>query len=486
MTAGAPTATVVLDIGKTNIRLCAIGGDGRPLEALERPNTVRPGPPYPHFDVDELFEWILEGLRSLASAFEVRAVVPVTHGAAAALLAGKDLALPVLDYEHGGPDEISESYDREARDFTHTLSPGLPAGLNLGRQLAWLERRHPEDFARVTHALPYPQYWAWRLTGVTVSEVTSLGCHTDLWEPGAGRFSGLARGRGWDRLFPPLVPAWKPLGPPLELIRHRTGLGSSCRVLAGIHDSNASFLTHRAFRNHAFTVVSTGTWIVCMARGGRLETLREERDTLANVDAFGDPVPCARFMGGREYAALAGADGLDADPSPEDAAAVVEAGSMALPAFTAQGGPFRRLDGRVIGPPPSNGAGRAALAAVYCALVTDYCLDLLGAEGDLVIEGRFARNRAYLAGLAGMRRQQAVWISTDDTGTVAGAALLSGLPEHLPTERPSLDRVAQLAFPGLAAYRDRWRSLLDSSGRRSPATVGREPASRAGPRKNGS
>ena len=80
--------------------------------------------------MDELFEWILEGLRSLASGLEVRAVVPVTHGAAAALLAGKDLALPVLDYEHCGPDEISESYDREARDFTHTRSPGLPAGLS--------------------------------------------------------------------------------------------------------------------------------------------------------------------------------------------------------------------------------------------------------------------------------------------------------------------------------------------------------------------
>ena len=35
----------------------------------------------------------------------------------------------------------------------------------------------------------YPQYWAYRLTGVLANEVTSLGCHTDLWDYRAGDFS---------------------------------------------------------------------------------------------------------------------------------------------------------------------------------------------------------------------------------------------------------------------------------------------------------
>ena len=34
----------------------------------------------------------------------------------------------------------------------------------------------------------YPQYWAYRLTGVLANEVTSLGCHTDLWNYRAGGF----------------------------------------------------------------------------------------------------------------------------------------------------------------------------------------------------------------------------------------------------------------------------------------------------------
>lgn len=34
----------------------------------------------------------------------------------------------------------------------------------------------------------YPQYWALRLTGIAANEVTSLGCHTDLWNPWTADF----------------------------------------------------------------------------------------------------------------------------------------------------------------------------------------------------------------------------------------------------------------------------------------------------------
>ena len=45
-----------------------------------------------------------------------------------------------------------------------------------------------------------------------------------------------------------------------------------------------------------------------MAAGGALDRLDAGRDMLANVDALGDPVPCARFMGGREFALIAGGE----------------------------------------------------------------------------------------------------------------------------------------------------------------------------------
>ena len=46
-------------------------------------------------------------LRELAALAPVTCIVPVAHGAAAVLMAGDELALPALDYEHPGPDEVA-------------------------------------------------------------------------------------------------------------------------------------------------------------------------------------------------------------------------------------------------------------------------------------------------------------------------------------------------------------------------------------------
>jgi sugar (pentulose or hexulose) kinase len=231
------------------------------------PTGSSPGRPTPHFDTEALWAWIIEALWAVPDRSGVQAIVPVTHGATAALLAGDELALPVLDYEHVGPDELAADYAAVADSYRHTFSPPLPQGLNLGRQIFWQAKRFPDAFTRVTDILMYPQYWAWRLAGIKASEVTSLGCHTDLWRPREGRFSGLVERAGWGALLPPIRAAWDVLGPLRPELAATTGLNAACRVLTGIHDSNASYLAYLASTAPPFTVVSSGTWVICMAAG---------------------------------------------------------------------------------------------------------------------------------------------------------------------------------------------------------------------------
>jgi sugar (pentulose or hexulose) kinase len=449
-------ATVVLDVGRTKVRVCAVDPKGTEVVVSSCENRALPGPPYPHFDVDALFAWIVEGLGRLARDSAVGAIVPVAHGACAALLGEDDLVLPVLDYEFEGVCEIDSDYEREARDFARTGSPRLPMGLNLGRQLFWLERTRPREFARATTLIPAPQYWAWRLTGARCYEPTSLGCHTDLWDPRASGPSPFAERRGWDRLLPERVHAWTAIGGLTPELRRATGIADSARVLAGIHDSNASYFAHRARRERPFTVVATGTWIICMACGGDPPSLSEDRDTLANVDAFGDAVPTARFMGGREYAAICGGRVPPEPPSVEELGAVLDRGTLALPAFSAAGGPFPGRVGEIVGPAPRTPRESGALAALYCALVTDVALDLVGARGDLIVEGPFARNPAYASALAGLRAPLPVLLSGDATGTLEGARLLADWPAVVPAT--ALDAVPGSGAEALARHRERWRS----------------------------
>ncbi len=77
----------------------------------------------------------------------------------------------------------AQAMTRCGQGLRKTGSPTLPMGLNLGAQIHWQARRFPDAFAKTRHILMYPQYWAFRLTGVAASEATSLGCHTDLWAP---------------------------------------------------------------------------------------------------------------------------------------------------------------------------------------------------------------------------------------------------------------------------------------------------------------
>jgi L-fuculokinase len=454
-----PRVTAVFDVGKSTVRLCATDDRGVAMLSLERPNLVRLGPPYPHFDVDDLFAWLMRGLTEIAREFEVHSIVPVSHGACAALIKDEQLALPVLDYEFDGVGEIDSEYESIARDFAHTASPRLPAGLNLGRQLFWQHRNYPAEFS-LAIIIPYPQYWAWRLCGVRAWEATSLGCHTDLWAPREDDFSAFAKATGWDSRFGSRVSAWTALGPPRAEILSATGLSPTCAVLAGIHDSNASYLAHRATREDPFCVVSTGTWIVMMAHRGSLDALDPRRDTLANVDAFGNPVPTARFMGGREYAAICGEDALRTNPLVEDLQAVLASGTLAIPSFSDQGGPFPACAGKIEGRVPAMPRQRAALAAMYCALMTDYCLDMLDARGDIIVEGQFAANEAFASALAGLRAPQPVLRSFDETGTLRGGAILSLLARGKHPEPAALSRFPSGPRAELETARRRWRSLI--------------------------
>jgi L-fuculokinase len=450
-------ALIVLDIGKTNVKLALIDGDGRVLAEQRRPNGIVKDGLYPHHDTDATWDWMLSVCREFAQrAPQVRisAIVPVTHGATAALVDGEGLVLPILDYEAPLEDV---GYDAVRPPYSATFSPGLPAGLNLGRQLAWLARRFPHEFARARHILMYPQYWAWRLSGIAAAEATSLGCHTDLWDPLRQRHSGLVARMGWHGLMPPVSPPWTALASIKPEVAAATGLPADCVVLCGIHDSNASLLRHLEGneKHDRHTVLSTGTWLIAAAFGSPLERLREDRDMLANTNAHGQPVACMRFMGGREFATLAGPG--SAECSFRHLEQLVARGTMALPCFAETGGPFARWRGRVDGPPPQSVEERYALASLYCALMTDYCLTALGSAGPIAVEGSFTANPHFGVLLAALRPQQTVTYSDDASGTTCGGWMLRYRGRRPERHDTILERRTP---PGLMEYRRRWLAAL--------------------------
>lgn len=421
----------VIDIGKTNAKVAMVDLEHmREIDVRTRPNLVLQDGPYPHFDIGALWEFILESLAEINLKQPVDAISATTHGATAALLdAQGNLALPVLDYEHPGPDTLAAEYSAARPPFEETGSPRLPGGLNLGAQISWMARTFPDAFSRVASIITYPQYWAYRLSGVLATEVTSLGCHTDLWNPGARDFSSLVDSQGWRKLLAPVQPAYRELGPLLPEIALKTGIAPGTPVFCGIHDSNASLLPHLISREPPFAVVSTGTWVVSMATGGKALPLDPTRDTLTNVNAFGDPMPSARFMGGREFETIM--NGRDTFWRQHDLEDVVNGGIMLLPAVQPDSGPFAGSTSRWIPIEPASDAQRTVAASFYLSLMTATCLDLVGADGPTIVEGPLAANTPFVRMLEVATRRPIVVDNAAFTGTSLGAALLAA-PQKKP------------------------------------------------------
>jgi len=103
------------------------------------------------------------------------------------------------------------------------------------------------------------------------------------------------------------------------------------------------------------------------------------------------------------------------------------------------------------------------LAALYCALMTDYCLTMLAARGDVIVEGRFASNAAFISALAALRAPQPVFRSRGETGSIHGALMLSLLAREKSAKRTYVDRCLPGPADRLNAAREKWRSLLASN-----------------------
>lgn len=452
----------VLDIGKTLAKLSLWDERGRMLAQRVTANQPLLTPTCQALNAAAIESWMAQVLADFARIGPVSAIVPVAHGAAMAVIGNGRLASPVQDYEEALPVELMTSY-RAGRDaFALTGSPCLPDGLNLGAQLHRLETHQPRLFEGDAQLLPWPQYWAWRLCGVAASEVTSLGCHTDLWHPAAGAPSNLARRRGWAQRLAPLRLADEVLGTISPEWVERTGLDPAVQVYCGLHDSNAALLAARGFaqlNGEDVTVVSTGTWFVAMrslAPGAApdLSSLAETRDCLINVDVHGRPVPSARFMGGREIETLGGFGPADEAAALAMVPALLASGGMVLPCWVPGVGPFPRARGRWIAEPADPASRRAALG-LYLALMTEASLGLIGTRGRVLVEGRFAESEVFVRALAALRPDLAVYTCGAYEGVPCGALRLVD-PALAPPG--ALRRVEPLAAD-VAGYREQWLRL---------------------------
>jgi len=447
----------IFDLGKTNSKLFVLSAEGRLIdEARTRPIWLKYGD-LNVLDDEALFIWMKNELTRVVSAHGIVRVTFSGHGCTFALVAGDNtLVHPILDYEQEPPTEIATRIDALTPDFRETFSPPLPLGFNYGRHLLWLNERDPALLKQTDAILAYPQFWSWKFSLRKVSEVSYLGCHSNLWAPLLDDYSSLVDRMGWRGKMPAFARAGSVIG--THSVSLIDGRNVDIDVHNGVHDSNAALYFYRSIGFSDFTLISTGTWVIILNPASPLESLDAGRDMVANVTVDRQPVATIRFMGGREYDLAS--DGWTMPISAQAVAAIIAKRCFALPSFAA-GGPMQGHAGHFIGP-TITGEERAAAALLYVALMTDLSLDLIGSRNTIVIDGGLVKTGLYAAILAALRPGQTIHTSANPEGSAFGAAALVFDETGGNPFVNDCSVALAAAIPGLDAYRHEWRLHVDT------------------------
>ena len=476
-------SVAVLDIGKTNVKLSAASPRGTVFETMSLPNIVRDGPPWRHHDLGRLGDWIFEALSTVVHLYPIRSIVCSGHGSGGVLTSadpeeGDGTALPMIDYEQPLPADVRDGYAPQSGSFFDRGSAIMLAATHQARQLYWMERERPDAVAGAQWFLGVPQYWAWRLSGVAVSERTCLGAQSHLWNAAERCWTPIVKERGWRRLMPPFANAWDVIGTISPAWAARYGLPTDIAILAGGHDSSLNHYRYQAAGLKDFSLVSTGTWIVGLSDTTPLAALDERRGMTCNSDVHGAPLGGVLTMGGREFTQLAGPDAPQGKIELDTAIRLVTQGTMALPSFSHDDGlfPGSAGKGRFVGPAPANPAERKALAVLYGALLTTECVEALGSSRLLVLDGNFLRDPLYAAFVAAMLPGREILFNLDTVGVTSGAALLAGHVHRREPARINLTAPRGLgAFASvLAAYAALWRTRARTAGLNDSTTYGKK------------
>lgn len=252
-------------------------------------------------DVDLLTRWVIETLREVLQIkkFDVKAVNFSAYGASFVYIDEKGKAIaPLYSYLKKYPDklknELYNKYGGAIKISCETASPVL-GSLNSGMQLYRIMKEKPALYNQMKYALHLPQYINYLITQQACSDITSIGCHTQLWDYQKNDYHQWVKGEGIDKKLAPLFAANK--------------AGEFCfsnkdlRVGTGLHDSSASLIPYLAVFTEPFILLSTGTWCISLNPFNETPLTHEEliQDCLCYMEYQGKPVKASRLFAGYEH-----------------------------------------------------------------------------------------------------------------------------------------------------------------------------------------
>ncbi|TYR38047.1 carbohydrate kinase [Sphingobacterium phlebotomi] len=292
----------IFDVGKTNKKLFlfdehydivfersarfleTVDEDGDPCENLESLRL-------------SVFDSLHEVFR--LDEFDIKAINFTSYGASLVYLdeSGRPLT-PLYNYLKAYPKALEErlhtAYGGVEEFSLATASPAL-GSLNSGLQLYRLQQEKPDVYEKMKYAVHLPQYLSFLVSGQIYSDMTSIGCHTALWDFAKNGYHQWVKDSGIENKLAPVVKG--------DEVFSAAFPGSTYKVGVGLHDSSSALIPYLLNFHEPFILISTGTWCISLNPFNEKGLTREqlEKDCLFYMTYAGTPVKASRLFAGYEH-----------------------------------------------------------------------------------------------------------------------------------------------------------------------------------------
>ena len=294
----------IFDIGKTNKKFFLFNKNYEIVyEKSTQFDEITDEDGDPCEDVELLSKWVVDTFDEVLQNpdFDIKALNFSTYGASFVHLDSEGkVIVPLYNYLKPYSKKLKkqfyDNYGGEQVFARKTASPVL-GNLNSGMVLYRLKYENPALFARIHYSLHLPQYISFLFTGRHFSDITSIGCHTNLWDFEENKYHEWVEKEG-------VIAKLAPINSQLLTQVKNTFLNHTLPIGIGLHDSSAALIPYLAtFKGQKFVLISTGTWCITLNPFNHTPLTDEELlyDCLIYKQYTGEPVKASRLFAGYEH-----------------------------------------------------------------------------------------------------------------------------------------------------------------------------------------
>lgn len=305
-------AIAILDVGKTNKKLFLFDESYNILwESSSLLPETKDEDGDPCEDLNLLNTWVQGTLIKVRDMrdLEIRAINFSAYGASFVHIGTNGESLtPLYNYLKPYPDNLKRQfYDQYGGEMIFSMITASPVlgSLNSGMQVYRLKWENPTLFGAIKYSLHLPQYLSWFLTNKACSDITSIGCHTNLWNFSQNYYHEWVYRESVINKLPAIQSAGTThsLHPEMSY-RIFNEHDTECLIGTGLHDSSAAMIPYLESFQEPFVLISSGTWSISMNPFNLdpLTIAELQNDCLCYLSFKGKPIKASRLFAGHEHA----------------------------------------------------------------------------------------------------------------------------------------------------------------------------------------